>query len=309
MSPRSLEASVESFLWVAKVERNLASNTLESYHRDLTGLVAFLDDRGVSDPAAVGADDLSAWMLALSDRGLRPTTLRRHRSSVRQLFSYLVAEGILEDNPALELDSPRAGRRLPSTLSEEQVERLLAAPDLETAIGLRDGTMLELLYATGLRVSELVSLRDDQLHDGWLVVRHGKGGKDRIVPVGDRAQQLLALHRARRDPRRTTPWVFSGRGGKPMTRQNFWLRVRHHAVAAGIHGKVSPHVLRHAFATHLLNHGADLRAVQMMLGHADIATTEIYTHVAQERLKQMHADFHPRGGDLTLGPRMDGDEE
>ena len=301
----TLAAAVEGFLWVARVERNLASNTLESYHRDLMGLVDHLADQGITEPAAIGVTELSDWMRMLADRGLKPTSLNRHRSSARQLFTYLVDEGILEENPALELGRPRTGRRLPVALSEAQVEALLAAPDTETALGLRDATMLELLYASGLRVSELVGLRDDQLHDGWLVVRGGKGGKDRIVPVGDRAARLLAQHRAQRDPGRHTPWVFVGRGGRAMTRQNFWLRVRKHAVAAGIHGKVSPHVLRHAFATHLLSHGADLRAVQMMLGHADISTTEIYPLVAQERLKRMHAAFHPRGADLTSSRDFD----
>ena len=298
MSSVALDDAIEHFLWVARYQRGLAENTCEAYHRDLQALRSFLSDRGIEQAEEVGVEDLSAWALSLRERGLKPTTLARHRSSARQLMGFLVEEGHLEDNAAAALKSGARSRRLPVSLSEAQVEALLAAPDRATAVGMRDAAMLELLYASGLRVSEVVALRHEQLHDGWLVVR-GKGDKDRIVPLGDQAAAVVQIHLSRSPRARGGPWLFPTPRGAPMTRQNFWLRVRKYAVAAGIHGKVSPHVLRHAFATHLVEHGADLRAVQAMLGHADLTTTEIYTHVARARLQQVHAEFHPRGIELN----------
>jgi integrase/recombinase XerD len=308
MSGVALDDAIEHFLWVARYQRGLAENTCEAYHRDLQALRSFLADRGVEQAGAVGVADLSDWALALRERGLKPTTLARHRSSARQLMGFLVEEGHLEENPAAALKSGARSRRLPVSLSEKQVEDLLDAPDRATAVGLRDAAMLELLYASGLRVSELIALRHEQLHDGWLVVR-GKGDKDRIVPLGDQAAAVVETH-LRRSPRaRGGPWLFPTPRGGPMTRQNFWLRVRKYAVSAGIDGKVSPHVLRHAFATHLVEHGADLRAVQAMLGHADLTTTEIYTHVARARLQQVHAEFHPRGSEPTRIPGSDDESD
>lgn len=293
-----LDAAVDAYLFVARVERGLAAHTIEAYRADLIGLVGFLAERGRRRPEDVQAEDLSAWMLSLVDRGLARSTVARQRVAMRQLFRFLVGEGVLEQSPADRIEGPGVQRHLPVTLSEAQVEALLAAPDLSTALGRRDGAMLELIYATGLRVSELVGLRAESLHDGWLVVR-GKGGKERLVPFGDQAAAALALwaaDRAGQPPRKGPAWVFPTPRGGPMTRQNFWQRVRKYALQVGIAGKLSPHVLRHAFATHLVNHGADLRAVQAMLGHADISTTEIYTHVARAQLQRMHARFHPRGG-------------
>lgn len=299
-----LDDTIEGFLWVARYERSLAENTIEAYHRDLQALRDYLAaEQGTTRLHRITTEHLRAWMLHLADLGLARSTVARHRSSMRQLFAYAFQEGILEEDPAADIDGPGPARRLPVTLSEAQVEALLAAPKQSSAVGLRDATMLMLLYATGLRVTELVTLQAHQVHDGWLVVR-GKGGKERIVPVGDRAAGLLQRHRAAVRGRNAAapgganaigPWLFTTSRGGPMSRQNFWLRVRKYAVAAGISGKVSPHVLRHAFATHLVAHGADLRAVQMMLGHSDISTTEIYTHVARERLQRMHGAFHPRG--------------
>ena len=304
MSRVALDDAIEHFLWVARYQRGLAENTCEAYHRDLQALRSFLSGRGIGMAHEVGVADLSDWALSLRERGLKPSTLARHRSSARQLLGFLVEEGHLDDNPAASLRPSARSRRLPVTLSEAQVEGLLAAPDRATAVGLRDAAMLELLYASGLRVSELVGLRHEQLHDGWLVVR-GKGDKDRIVPLGDQAAVLVQAHLERSPRARTGPCLFPTARGRPMTRQNFWLRVRKYAVAAGIHGKVSPHVLRHAFATHLVEHGADLRAVQAMLGHADLSTTEIYTHVARARLQQVHAEFHPRGVEMSQGLKPD----
>ncbi len=209
-------------------------------------------------------------------------------------------EGHLEADPSLLVEAPRAGRRLPAVLSEAQVSALLAAPQPDTEIGQRDAAMLELLYATGLRVSELVGLRREDLNlsAGWILVR-GKGSKERIVPVGDRAAALLRRYmagaRCALDPAGSSPFVFLSPRGGPLSRQAFWYRVKHYARLAGVSPTVSPHTLRHAFATHLLEHGADLRAVQLMLGHADLSTTQIYTHIARERLRRIHAESHPRG--------------
>jgi len=289
----ALDHAIEGFLAVCRVERGLADNTLEAYHRDLSSLRRFLYHQGRTAPDQVLPEDLSLWMVNLTDQGLGASSRARHRVSMRRLFRFLLEESIIERDPAALIEAPRSRRPLPSVLSEAQVEALLATPDRTGRTGLRDAAMLELLYATGLRVSELVRLPVAALHDGWLIVR-GKGGKERLVPFGDRA--AIAVH-AWRDARSDSesPWLFLSREGKPMSRQNFWNRLRRYALQAGIRGKVSPHVLRHAFATHLLAHGADLRAVQAMLGHADISTTEIYTHVANERLRQLHAAHHPRG--------------
>ena len=211
---------------------------------------------------------------------------------MRQLFQFLVDEGALNSNPAELIRAPKIPRKLPTTIDQEQVSAILSAPNRATALGLRDAAMLELLYATGLRVSELVNLRRDQWHDGWIVVT-GKGGKDRLVPYGDQAGAVVTAYLNTRSDS-LQPMFLTGRGTE-MSRQNFWMRLRKYTTSAGVRGKVSPHTLRHAFATHLLMHGADLRSVQAMLGHSDISTTEIYTHVAKERLRKLHAKHHPRG--------------
>jgi len=288
----AIETSRDAFLAWCRVDRNLATHTLSAYQRDLADLLAFLATRQVQAPAQVEALTLSEWMVTLTDRGLAPSSIARYRVSMRQFFRFLVEEGVLESNPALQLSGPTVRRALPSTMSEADIDALLAAPDRGTPLGLRDAAMLELLYATGLRVSELIGLRRANLRDGWLIVR-GKGGKERLVPFGDHAGVLVQAYLLERGG--DSPWVFTARAGRPMTRQNFWARVKKYALEAGIRGKVSPHTLRHAFATHLLNHGADLRSVQLMLGHSDISTTEIYTHVARERLRQIHESAHPRG--------------
>ena len=291
-APLDFDDALEGYLAWCRVERGMANATLEGYHTDLRDLEACLRERGRTDLREVDREDLAQWMAELSGRGLARRTIARRRVAMRQLFRFLVEEGLIEENPATLVEGPRPHRSLPGTLSEAQVEALLAAPDQGTALGLRDAAMLELLYATGLRVSELVGLRRESWKNGWLIIR-GKGGKDRLVPYGDRAGALVARYLAQRPE--TGRWIFLSNRGGPMSRQNFWERLVRHARAAGIRGKVSPHTLRHAFATHLLIHGADLRALQAMLGHADISTTEIYTHVARERLRQVHEEFHPRG--------------
>ena len=234
----------------------------------------------------------SNWLFDLHARGLAASSIARHRVAMRQLFQFLQDERVIPDNPSTLIAAPRIARKLPGTIHEGDVARIIAAPNRATMIGLRDAAMLELLYATGLRVSELVGLRRDQWHDGWIVVA-GKGGKERLIPYGDQAQATVNAYLSRRSD--TFAPMFITTRGAAMTRQNFWMRLRQYVRAAGVRGKVSPHTLRHAFATHLLAHGADLRAVQAMLGHADISTTEIYTHVAKERLRALHETHHPRG--------------
>ncbi len=293
----AIDHAIEGFLATCRVERNLADNTLEAYHCDLSDLSRFLYEQGRRGPAEVQATDLAAWMVSLADRGLSASSRARNRVSMRRLFRFLLQENRIEADPSAGIEAPRSRRPLPVVLSMAQVEALLEAPDRTGWYGARDAAMIELLYATGLRVSELVGLPWTAVHDGWLIVR-GKGGKERLVPFGDRAAVALNhWQQARED--KASPWVFVNNRGQPMTRQNFWERLGQYARQAGVRGKVSPHVLRHAFATHLLSHGADLRAVQAMLGHADISTTEIYTHIANERLRAVHEAHHPRGGSAT----------
>ncbi len=287
-----MNTAVDGYLDWCRAERGLAENTLEAYSRDLLRLKAFMAGHGIHTPARVTHHLLAQWLVRLHKDGLSAPSISRHRVAMRQLFKFLVDEGLLEASPAELISAPRIPRRLPGTLNESEVTAILAAPDRSQPLGLRDAAMIELLYATGLRVSELVGLRHDQWHDGWVIVT-GKGGKDRLVPYGDQAKATVERYLQSR----TMPSIslFLSIRGTAMTRQNFWARLKAHARTAGVRRNVSPHILRHAFATHLLNHGADLRAVQAMLGHADISTTEIYTHVARERLRHLHEEHHPRG--------------
>lgn len=287
-----MDHAIDGFLAWCRGERGLAENTTSAYARDLTDLREFLRGVGVDTPADTTDEFLRAWMADLSARGLSARTVARKRVAMRQLFAFLADERIIPSSPAAHIAGPRVRRSLPHTLSQAQVDRLLAAPDTGSVTGLRDAAMLALMYATGLRVTELVRLPMTAWRDGWLVVR-GKGGKERLVPYGDRAGGLVRAYLALRES--DAGFVFLSNRGRPMSRQNFWERVKRYALAVGIRGKVSPHTLRHAFATHLVEHGADLRAVQAMLGHADISTTEIYTHVARERLRRIHEEHHPRG--------------
>jgi integrase/recombinase XerD len=277
-------------------ERGLARNTLDAYRLDLERLAADLAEAGV-DVLAAAPPALQAHVRRLRAGGLAPRSISRALASIRGFYAFLIEIGERADNPAVHLVSPKNLRRLPKVLSEQQVEALLAAPDVGDPLGVRDRTMLELLYATGLRVSELVGLRLPQLRpDQGFLIAFGKGSKERIVPVGERAEAWLGRYLSEERPRMVRGRcddVFVGLRGKGMTRQNFWKRLRDYGLAAGI-AEVSPHVLRHSFASHLLEHGADLRAVQMMLGHADISTTQIYTHIHQHRLKSLYERYHPR---------------
>ena len=295
----SWDAAIEGYTAWARTERGLAKNTVAAYHADLVRLGAWMDGRGAHRPSDVRHADLAAYVDALVEDGLDLRSVARHRSAFRQLFKFLIREGLLQVDPSTRVEGKVPPRKLPSVLSERQVEALLAAPDADDDLGIRDAAMIELMYGSGLRVSELVGLPYAGVHleGGFLRVR-GKGDKERVVPVGEEAiakiRRYLRLVRAGQDPDLRQPALFLSRLGGPMTRQNFWERLDSYAKRIGA-PKVSPHGLRHAFATHLLEHGADLRLVQAMLGHADISTTQIYTHVARERLKRVHAQFHPRG--------------
>ena len=281
-------------LWV---EYGLSPHSVAAYRGDLTTLCAFLAKRNLSLNTAGEADLFD--FLGQADK-LSARTKARRLSSMRRYYQYQLRESVLSADPTVRLSAPRLGRSLPKTLSEADVEALLAAPDVASILGLRDRAMLELLYATGLRVSELVTLELGQVNTRQGVVRvTGKGAKERLVPLGEQALDCLQCYvgEARRDLCRGRPSnaLFPTQRGAAMTRQAFWYLVRRYAHKAGIQTALSPHTLRHAFATHLLNHGADLRVVQMLLGHSDISTTQIYTYVAAERLKALHAQHHPRG--------------
>ena len=292
------DAPVGAWLDHLRVERGLAGNTLVAYEHDLRALSAFAAERGVA-LLALGHADLTDFVGSLRERGLSARSQARHVFSIRGFFGFALREGLLTRDPIENVRPPRAFRGLPRYLTPAQVEGLLAAPDLETAVGLRDRAILEVLYATGLRASELTSLALDGLDLELGVVRVlGKGGKERLVPLGREAQRWTRryLQEARggfaREGSRSVLFL-SQRGGR-LSAMGLWGVVRRHAVAAGIERVVTPHVLRHSFATHLLERGADLRALQAMLGHADISTTQIYTHVSRERLRQIYDRLHPR---------------
>ncbi|MHB1427504.1 MAG: site-specific tyrosine recombinase XerD [Rhodocyclaceae bacterium] len=288
-------------LWLAD---GLAKNTLAAYRSDLALFANWLADRHVALQDA-GAADIDAYLAHLHARTPRPrpTTLRRLQAAQRRFYRWLIEQGRIKTDPLLNIQPPVLAERFPKTLSEAHVEALLAAPDVNAPLGLRDRALLELLYATGLRVSELVGLKLFNLSLDERVVRSfGKGGKERLVPLGavaaDWLQRWIKEGRPALLKGRSSDFVFvtGRRNSAGMTRQMAWTLIKKHAAAAGIPaGQISPHVLRHAFATHLLNHGADLRVVQLLLGHADISTTQIYTHVARARLKELHAQHHPRG--------------
>ncbi len=297
MSP--LEPALDLFLAHVRVEKGLSENTVEAYGRDLRRYLEHLGELGISAWARVGRAEVQAHLGELVRRGLSPRSQARALSAIRSLHALLVAERLAEVDATDELDAPRPGRRLPGLLSHEEVERLLGTPDPRTPAGRRDRAMLELLYATGLRVSELVSLRlnDVNLETRVLIAR-GKGDKERLVPVGAPAAEAVKAYLATARERllrgrRSKDLFVTPRGGR-MTRQGFAKILDRQARRAGIRRRISPHKLRHSFATHLLEGGADLRAVQEMLGHADVSTTQIYTHVDRSHVKRLHERFHPR---------------
>jgi len=290
---------IDIYLDAIWMEKGLSENTLASYRRDLKQFCIWLYPHGVR-LIACSKPDIQAYLGWRVKERLRPNSTARMLSCLRGLFRYLLREGRIEEDPVLLIQSPKKGRSLPKTLTESDVESLLEAPDLNDPVEFRDRAMLELLYATGLRVSELVGLQTQEMNLNQGVIRvMGKGGKERLVPMGDEAiswvKQYLASVRPLLMAEKVGDVVFPSRRGQEMTRQTFWHRIKRHAITAGITKPLSPHVLRHAFATHLINHGADLRVVQMLLGHSDLSTTQIYTHVAQQRLQSLHQQHHPRG--------------
>jgi len=287
----------EAFLSYLRVERGLSANTLIAYRNDLAKLSRFANECGKA-VESLQADELATFVRSLGKRGLDSKTIARILVTVRGLFKFLVQDGHLKIDPSLNLESPKSWQSLPHFLAPEEVDRLLASPDLSTPIGLRDKAMLEVLYATGLRVSELVGLSIGSLNleVGFLTV-FGKGGKERVVPLGQGAiewtRKYLAI-RSRLMPRgKSSSALFVTNRGGPLTRHSFWKIIVAYGEKAGI-GHITPHLLRHSFATHLLENGADLRSVQMMLGHSDISTTQIYTHITNERLREIYKKFHPR---------------
>ena len=291
------EGIIEGFLDALWMERGLSENTLKAYRADLVHFARFASARRLG-LLEVERGHVLDYLVSIIDAS--PRTTARRLSALRRFYSHQTRAGRIERDPMDRIDAPRLGRPLPGTLTEREVESLLAAPDVSTALGFRDRTMLEVLYAAGLRVSELVELRTSSVSMRQGLVRVvGKGGRERLVPLGEVA--LDWLDRFVRGARseildgRISEAVFPSRRGDAMTRQAFWMIIKRHAARAGIVRPVTPHTLRHAFATHLLNHGADLRVIQLLLGHRDISTTQIYTHVARERLRSLHAEHHPRG--------------
>ena len=291
--------AIDRFLDAVWMERGLSPNTLAAYRADLTALERWLDSHDAELTRAKRGDLLS-FMASRIEAGARPRSTARQLSSFRRVYRYRVREGALREDPTAQIAMPKVGRSLPRSLTEEEVEALLAAPTVSDPLGHRDRTMLEVLYATGLRVSELVNLKLSSVNLNQGVLRIvGKGDRERLIPLGEEAvlwvQQFLQGPRVEILLERQTDYLFPTRRGDRMTRQAFWHIIKRYARKAGIQKELSPHTLRHAFATHLLNHGADLRVVQMLLGHSDLSTTQIYTHVARERLKDLHSQHHPRG--------------
>jgi integrase/recombinase XerD len=294
------ESLIDRFCDRLWLEDGLAQNTLSAYRRDLSAFAAWLTEARSRDLAQAVAADIDAYLAHRFANRAKPRTAARYTASLRRFYRYLARESLITIDPTQYLDTPKLPRPLPKVLSETEVETLLAAPNVDTPAGLRDRAMIETLYATGLRVSELVGLKLLNLDLNAAVLRvTGKGGKDRLVPMGQEAQHWLSRYLKESRPlmlkQRKCAEVFITPRGSGMTRQAFWYLLKRRAQTAGIHKSLSPHTLRHAFATHLLAPGADLRVVQMLLGHADISTTQIYTHVAHERLKKLHAQHHPRG--------------
>lgn len=293
------EAIIDKFLDTIWMERGLSVNTLGAYRADLMALKRWLAQRDTSLIYATRAD-LLAFIAWRAKEGAKPRSTARQLSSFRRFYRFLLREAVIGEDPTLKIDMPKIGRSLPRSLTESEVESLLAAPDTHDPLGHRDRTMLEVLYATGLRVTELINLKQGEINLNQGVLRvTGKAERERLIPLGDEAQSWLRdfITGARLEIllERQTDYLFPTRRGDRMTRQAFWHIIKRYTKKAEIGGKLSPHTLRHAFATHLLNNGADLRVVQMLLGHSDLSTTQIYTHVARARMKELHAQHHPRG--------------
>ncbi len=295
-----LDEPIDRYLAFMAVEKGLAPNTLEAYGRDLARFAQFFRYEGFSEYNEADPAVILKYLIVLRRQGLEARSRARHLVALRGFFRFLQQEKMTAADPTRLIDLPKSGLHLPVVVPSDDIRRLLAAPDIHTPRGKRDAAMLELLYAAGLRVSELVDLRLNQLNlEAGFVRVIGKGSKERIVPIGRQAREALQAYIETGRPQQLrkdqSPYVFIARQGRPMTRQGFWKLIKKYALKSGINYRISPHIIRHSFASHLLEGGADLRAVQIMLGHADIATTQIYTHVTAERLKAVHHRFHPRG--------------
>jgi integrase/recombinase XerD len=289
--------TIDGYLAYLRDVRRMSPNTVESYARDLAALAAFAEKRQL-DPVALDRRELDAFVRSLMASGLSPRSTARAVACIRGFYKFLAVEQRRESSPADDLRAPRAWAALPKFLDLDEVDRLLAQPDVSTPRGLRDKALISVLYATGLRVSELISLRLPNLHlqEGYLTCI-GKGDKERIVPIGQEATDWVRRYLADARPKlvpKSSPWLFVNVRGGPLSRVGFWKLLKEYGLKAGISRNISPHVLRHSFATHLLDRGADLRAIQMMLGHADLSTTQIYTHVLEARLRSVYDRFHPR---------------
>jgi integrase/recombinase XerD len=293
-----LEAQIRSFLNYLRVEKGLSANTIQAYRRDMEKFAAFAAKEKIR-AQQINRGHVVDFLRSLYLRKLDSRSVARHLVTIRHFFRFAFAEGIIQEDPASTIQAPKFRQALPEFLSVEEVDRLLEQPDTSTTVGLRDKAMIELLYSTGLRVSELCGMKtaDVQMETGYLRCI-GKGNKERLVPVGRRALDTIQEYMKKSRPEilgeQTSPYLFAGRSGRPMNRIMFWKLLGAYGRKAGLRKTLSPHMLRHSFATHLLDRGADLRSVQMMLGHSDIATTQIYTHVVEERLKQVYKAHHPR---------------
>ena len=291
---------LDQFLHYLIVEKGLSRNTLEAYGHNLNRFLSHLQTKGIQKIEEVGKLDVKAFLLSLKKQGLSTKTVVRNLVALRTFFKFLNQEGILDANPVEEIESPTVEKTLPEILSLKEVEEILEQPDCQTPLGVRDRAMLELLYATGMRVSELTRLPMNQINlEGGYVLLYGKGSKERLVPLGRESTQWVTQYlktaRGKLAKGKESPFLFINRSGKPMSRQRFWKNLKTYGLRAGIRKRITPHLFRHSFASHLLERGADLRSVQMMLGHVDISTTQIYTHVTGERLRKVHQRFHPRG--------------
>jgi len=295
-----VEQLLDQFLHYIVVEKGLSKNTIDAYSHGLNRFLDYLRKKGIQEISSVSKFDVRAFLLVLKKQGLSTKTVLRNLVAIRTLFQFLIREGILEANPIEELESPKIAKTLPEILTLKEVEQLLEQPNPQTPMGIRDRAMLEVLYATGMRVSELTQLPMNQVNlEGGYVLVFGKGSKERIIPLGSEAMKWVALYlkaaREKLAKRKESPSLFINRMGSGMSRQQVWKTIKTYGRRAGIRKRITPHLLRHSFASHLLEGGADLRSVQMMLGHVDISTTQIYTHVTGERLKKIHQRYHPRG--------------
>jgi integrase/recombinase XerD len=295
-----MEQLLDQFLHYLIVEKGLSKNTIEAYSHGLNRFLHHLREKGIREIRDVGKYHIRGFLLALRKKNLNPKSIVRNLVAIRTFFRFLIQEGLLESNPLEEFESPQVAKRLPEILTLKEIEQILEQPNPQTPLGIRDRAMLEMLYATGMRVSELTQIPIHQVNlEAGYVLLYGKGSKERLVPLGSEAMKWVNVYlktaRGILSKGKENPSLFINRSGKGMSRQWFWKNLKDYARRAGLRKRITPHLLRHSFASHLLERGADIRSVQMMLGHADISTTQIYTHVTGERLKKVHKQYHPRG--------------